>query len=361
MGTRSRTWVVLSFVLTASGGCASGGGDSDSGPGPGVDASRPDAGTRDAGDGDDDAGDAGDAGPVVDGGDEFCGEVVCEGFQYCDGGLCRDYPPCSGAGTCPRPLDVCHNRLCVPGHIDVDGDGSPASEDCDETNPDRFPGNPEICSPIDEDCDDVVDEGDPATLCEFYPGGGICVDSSCGCPPGTFDIDRSVPGCECVAMPPIDQALSCTSAIDLGDLADVGQMITQSGNVMPDDREVWYRFRGVDNPDAACDNFHVRVQFVTNPSDTFELTVFRGSCDTVECADGGFTDYSWATDFRATLAGMLTGQCPCFASGGAPTADVSICEDDGAQFFVRVRRRAGAALSCETYTIELSNGVYDTP
>ncbi|MEZ4336866.1 MAG: hypothetical protein R3B82_09585 [Sandaracinaceae bacterium] len=161
-------------------------------------------------------------------------------------------------------------------------------------------------------------------------------------------------------MPALDQGLSCESAIDLGNLADTGAMMTVSGNVMPDDRETWYRFRGVDSADTACDNYHVRVLFTSNPGDSFELTVFRGDCATIECSDAGFTDYNWATDFRRDIMGRLTGQCPCTASGAAAVDMQSACEDDSANYFVRVRRRAGSVLACDPYTIELSNGIYDT-
>jgi hypothetical protein len=78
------------------------------------------------------------------------------------------------------------------------------------------------------------------------------------------------------------------------------------------------------------------------------------------CSDMGFTDYNWATDFRQTIGGRLTGECPCYAAGTAPRADVSLCTDDTTSYFVRVRRRAGAAVGCQSYSIELSNGLYDT-
>ena len=161
-------------------------------------------------------------------------------------------------------------------------------------------------------------------------------------------------------MPPLDQGLDCASAIDLGSFNDSGMMMPISGNVMPDDRETWYRFRGEDAADTACDNYHVRVLFTSNPSDTFEFTVFRGACDSVGCDDSGFTDYEWATDFRQDIMGTLTGQCPCTAAAAAPMADVSACEDDSSDYFIRVRRRAGSVLACDSYTIEVSNGIYDT-
>ncbi|MCB9596189.1 MAG: putative metal-binding motif-containing protein [Sandaracinaceae bacterium] len=289
-----------------------------------------------------------------------CDGVTCGEFEYCVDGACTPYGPCRGDGTCAVGTEVCHSRRCIPGDVDVDGDGVPASMDCDETNPNLYPGNLERCNMLDEDCDDLVDEGDPATLCETNPGGGVCLDGSCGCPTGTYDLDRSIAGCECVAMPPVDQALTCAMAIDLGPLGDAGSMTTVSGNVMPDDRVVWYRFHADDAPDTACDNFHVRVRFTVNPSDSFELTVFRGDCATAGCGDTGFTDYEWATDFRADIAGVLTGQCPCTGGGAPAVTDVSACADDSADFFVRVRRRGGSVLACDPFTIEVSNGVYDT-
>ncbi|MGE0789833.1 MAG: MopE-related protein [Sandaracinaceae bacterium] len=358
-GACVRSSLTMLATLVCLAGCASGSVDDagtvgDTGP------------RRDSGGGRTDSGADEDAGQRDAGAP--CGGVACEAFQYCDSGMCRDYPACRGDGTCDRPTDVCHNRHCVPGDVDIDGDGSPASMDCDETNPEVYPGQDEECNGIDDDCDMMIDDGDPAALCESYPGGGICAMGNCGCPAGTFDLDRTIAGCECVAMPAIDQGLECASAIALGDFSDTGSMMTVTGNVMPDDREVWYSFRAVDNADTSCDNFYVRVLLVTNPSDTFEFTVFRGDCSaSAECSGGGagggdgFDDFSWASDFRATVGGRLAGQCPCYAPGATMTSNVSECQDDTAQYFVRVRRRQGSTLNCAQYSLEISNGIYDTP
>jgi len=46
---------------------------------------------------------------------------------------------------------------------DEDGDGfPPAGGDCDDTDPSIYPGAPEVADGVDQDCDDVVDEGTEA-------------------------------------------------------------------------------------------------------------------------------------------------------------------------------------------------------
>jgi hypothetical protein len=52
-------------------------------------------------------------------------------------------------------------------YIDVDGDGSPAEEDCDDNNPLRSPEKVEVCDMVDNDCDDIVDE-DPIDALHWY-------------------------------------------------------------------------------------------------------------------------------------------------------------------------------------------------
>ncbi len=290
-----------------------------------------------------------DAGPP-----DPCVGVVCTGYTICVAGTCQDLPGCATVADCPTG-DVCQTRHCIPGDADLDGDGVPASMDCDETNPAVHEGAMEVCDGLDDDCDMMIDEGDPGLLCASDPSGGVCLAGLCGCPAGTYDFDHNpTNGCECTAMPDATMGGDCPGAIDLGDVSDSGQSVTVSGNVLPDDREVWYHFHAVDTADTSCDAFHVRVQFTADPDNRFELTVFRGDCGTPVCDDNGYTDFSWATDFRDDTTG--TGQCPC-----APlTSGMSQCLDDSADFYVRVRRRMGSTVDCMGYSLEISNGVYHT-
>ncbi len=297
-----------------------------------------------------------------------CEGITCEGFEGCMGGSCVPYPGCFTDTDCVGELTICRNNHCVPGNRDIDGDGSPASDDCDETNPDISPLTDELCNLVDDDCDTMTDEGNPGLLCASDPLGGECIDGRCGCPDGKYDVD-GVPdnGCECAATWDTTTGASCTAAIDVGTLSDtaMGERMIVTGNIVPDGREVWFRFRANDTPDSTCDNFHVAVNFVSNPDDAFRFNVFRGACDSAACPATGFTTFSWATDFRNPTPAPGTGECPCSTvsnpgTGGIAQPGRNACTDNSADFYVQVVRRAGAAVTCDAFELELSNGLYDT-
>ena len=66
----------------------------------------------------------------------------------------------------------CIQLNCDPAYInclgltDADGDGWTSGSDCDDANPDRYPGAPEFCDGVDNDCDGQVDDG---ALTTWYP------------------------------------------------------------------------------------------------------------------------------------------------------------------------------------------------
>ncbi len=359
---RATAAVLIAFAV----GCASGGtGTRDTGvgpprdSGPRMDAATVDAGPMDTGPRPDafepPPPDAGRDGGFMPDAADVCGMVTCTDLQYCMAGVCVDYPNCRGDGTCPTPGDVCRARRCVPGTLDIDGDGDPAATDCDESNPRRSSRLPEVCDTIDNNCNGAADDGDPTAMCLDSVEGGTCMAGGvCGCPAGTYDIDRTVAGCECVGSPGATQGASCTGAIDLGNVPDTRGMMTVTGNAIG--RDVWYRFRAVDTADATCDEFNVGVHLSADTAATHEIWVVRGACDTgTTCTAGTYTDYNFAMDFREDRAGMLTGQCPCWT--GTPVDNVSPCADNSTDMFVRVRRREAAPRACTSYTLSISNGV----
>jgi hypothetical protein len=55
--------------------------------------------------------------------------------------------------------------------LDVDGDGFEVDEDCDDNDPDNFPGNAEVCDGQDNDCDGLLD---PTELDDDSDGLAAC-------------------------------------------------------------------------------------------------------------------------------------------------------------------------------------------
>ena len=56
--------------------------------------------------------------------------------------------------------DSC-TRTTNPDILDVDNDGFEARDDCDDQNPNIYPGAPELCDAVDNNCNEEIDEGEP--------------------------------------------------------------------------------------------------------------------------------------------------------------------------------------------------------
>lgn len=64
--------------------------------------------------------------------------------------------PCGIGNACDEVANACRK----PEPIDLDGDGhasvASGGDDCDDTNPQRYPGKAEVCDHIDDDCDNTT-------------------------------------------------------------------------------------------------------------------------------------------------------------------------------------------------------------
>lgn len=164
--------------------------------------------------------------------------LFCNGVEVCmPGGPGSDYRgciaasqgPCPANQTCNETTDQCYNACA-----DADGDGHRdhrcGGDDCDDADPNRFPGNAEVCDAAghDEDCN-------PCTVSSASTGDGDkdgdgFVDVKCSNP---FVFGNLAPGV-CGPAIAVDVAARRTSGRDCDDANAVivpGTMICAGANV----------------------------------------------------------------------------------------------------------------------------------
>jgi len=177
---------------------------------------------------------------IAKGGDSMCEANGCGASPECDEQMPTWVNP-DGSGSCS---DRCIWTAAVCPDLDGDGvGGPPCGTDCDDGDPDRFPGNPEICgNGVDEDCSgadlpcedwECTSSGDePAVKCDgtaaetCFGGGGI--DGS-PCPGGTWSCNGCIPNCDtdflrgCAIQTCVSEIEACDcSCIVAGCTADGG-------------------------------------------------------------------------------------------------------------------------------------------
>ncbi len=261
------------------------------------------------------------------------------------------------------------------GEVDNDGDNSLSCADCNDNDPTNYPGNTEKCDGKDNNCNGTIDQSEVPSniLCPNPPHTATtqCNGSSgCGilsCSANYYDVNGTFPdGCECAAAPsPVTTGNACGAAVNMGTLADnTAAKVTVTGNVPVAGREIWYTFLASDDADTAGDEYHMDVRFLTNPSNIYRMDVYRSGCPGsggTQLASGETQQTDWYTDFNQTNTppGPCPGPLPCGEGNcnGPPAADGKNFCNNNSATYY-VRVYSVGAPSCSAYSLQLSNGFY---
>jgi len=102
---------------------------------------------------------------------------------------CNDLDPAIHPGA-PEKCSDGIDQDCVDGDlsciglVDDDSDGYPVAFDCNDDNKNIYPGAPEFCNYMDNDCDGVIDNGNPGD--GQVVGGASCGKNVGECKPGSW-------------------------------------------------------------------------------------------------------------------------------------------------------------------------------
>jgi hypothetical protein len=106
-------------------------------------------------------------------------------------------PPATDAGPLPDTGGPCGGGPLLTFYRDADGDGHGATasgtamrcgpgggyvasdDDCDDANGARYPGNPEVCNGVDDNCDTTVDGAAASAACALPNATAICSGGFC--------------------------------------------------------------------------------------------------------------------------------------------------------------------------------------
>ena len=175
--------------------------------------------------------------------------------------------------------------------------------DCDDTNAQAFPGNPEVCDEADNNCDGTVDEGVTTTFYEDADGdgyGSTGTTQACDLPEGYASVDGDCDDTRAVVNPDATEVCNdvdddCDGDIDEDDAADAATWYTDGDGD-------GYGDSGTGR--VACEAATGEVSDATDCDDS-DASIYPGAdeyCDSTDSDCDGDTDDSDALDAETWYA-----------------------------------------------------------
>lgn|GEM_PF-3119614 len=263
-----------------------------------------------------------------------CDNSECPPGQNCSGigGTCACAAGtkfCPAAGACIPNATCCTSSDCTNSQVCATAGGSCAC-----------PAGQKVCGTTcipNANCCSVSDCPTAAHVTSATCNSGVC---GVNCQGGWLNFDGAVSdGCEC---PDSGSNLSCGTAQGLGNFG-LSASSSVTGQLPKAGQENWYWMNFTGESSTA---YHPHVYFSANPGAEYVFDVYT-SCGLalLTCAaEGGITALgktSWEVLYANTPGGF--GPIPIPAVGNA------------GQIFVRVRRKAPATLTCDSYTLFVRN------
>ena len=227
--------------------------------------------------------------------------------------------------------------------VDLDGDGFPSAEDCDDEDAAVFPGAVERCNGYDDDCDGYVDDEDPSV--EGAPLYQLDADSDGW---GSMDPDEQAGFCEDPGSGWVEDATDC----DDGD-PDVHPEAQEYCNQLDDDCDgeidedgaldsLWYLDGdgdGYGDPDLALEQCEQPSGYVleSDDCDDGDAAVYPGAdercngydddCDGVVDEDDAVDGATWYADADGDGYGDASSTTTACSQPSGYTTDATDCDD----------------------------------